>query len=243
MKLEPLDPAIAQLLESERATPKAAPDAAAAIARAMAKGDAILAAAGPATSTQNQTPTAPGKYGWRAVAAGVAGGAVIGSLVTYALLAQHPSAPIPTPVIAPIPSGSSSAIQAPTAAASVSPAISAEPSPTSSARAAPTAHAAVDSTQQRPNDIAKEREIVDAARAALAKGNMAEAARLLREHDKEFPRGQLGEERDALQIIALARGGKKEQARTLFSAFKRAHGSSPLIPMLEAETGGTDAPP
>lgn len=237
MKLEPLDPAIAALLAPEREIPRVT-DAAvdAALARAMERGDVLLSTAPPGGF---DLPHARG-FGSKALAASVAGGALVGSLVTYALLGPRREADAPAPPA----SSSASAPIAPPSAPTADPGplpIPLSALPAESER--PTSTHASSEPPRPSNDIARERELVDAARAALAKGHVDEASRLLREHDTQFPRGQLGEEREALQIIALARGGKKDEGRARLASFRRSHGTSPLLPMLEAEVGAADAGP
>ena len=89
----------------------------------------------------------------------------------------------------------------------------------------------------------RERELVDAARASLGQGRAAEALKLLREHESRFGGGQLGEERDALLVLSLARTGQLAQARDKLRAFRAAHPKSPLLPSLEREVPGPDASP
>ena len=67
--------------------------------------------------------------------------------------------------------------------------------------------------------------------------------KLLREHEARFGGGQLGEERDALLVLALARTGQPAQARDKLRAFRVAHPKSPLLPSLEREVPGPDASP
>ena len=50
-----------------------------------------------------------------------------------------------------------------------------------------------------PNDLRRERELIDAARSALVKGNAKEAIGLLGTHAKRYPKGQLSQEREALR--------------------------------------------
>lgn len=93
------------------------------------------------------------------------------------------------------------------------------------------------------SDLVRERELVDAARASLGQGKAAEALKLLREHEARFGGGQLGEERDALLVLSLARTGQPAQARDKLRAFRAAHPKSPLLPSLEREVLGPDASP
>ena len=77
-----------------------------------------------------------------------------------------------------------------------------DPQPSALARATPSAES------NAPADLRRERELIDAARAALVRGNAKEALSLLGSHVQKYPRGQLIMEREALRKHAL-----KELAR------------------------------
>jgi len=79
-----------------------------------------------------------------------------------------------------------------------------------------------------------ERELIDAARAALVRGRTANALATLRRHRREFPSGALVEERDALVILALARSGDGAQAATRAERFSRRYPRSIFAPAIEA---------
>jgi hypothetical protein len=69
-------------------------------------------------------------------------------------------------------------------------------------------------------------ELIGRARAALPR-DPAAALALLDEHRREFPRGALVEERDAIRVLALAALGRIEQARHEAQMFLRAYPFSP----------------
>jgi hypothetical protein len=74
--------------------------------------------------------------------------------------------------------------------------------------------------------LRNEVELIGRARAALPR-DPAAALALLEEHRREFPRGALVEERDAIRVLALAALGRIEQARHEAQMFLRAYPFSP----------------
>jgi hypothetical protein len=82
------------------------------------------------------------------------------------------------------------------------------------ARLRPTAPRPVPKRRDAPADLlAAERRLLDEARQALSRGDGAEALRVVAVHRRRFPRGQLVEERQALQILGLVRAGRNTEAR------------------------------
>jgi hypothetical protein len=90
-------------------------------------------------------------------------------------------------------------------------------------------------------NLAGELQIVDAARAAIAKRRHAEALRLLAEHEASFPNGQLAQERERLWIQALVATGDDAQARSRAAAFRRHHPNGLLLPAVERALEGERA--
>ncbi len=73
--------------------------------------------------------------------------------------------------------------------------------------------------------------LIDAARAALRRGDLDDAARDLDEHARTYPHGALAEERDALAaLLDLRKGASPDD---VLSAFSRAHPGSVHRAMLE----------
>jgi hypothetical protein len=116
-------------------------------------------------------------------------------------LPTHPlsSSVEPTPMVAPEPAR----------APSVTP---------SDARARPT------TSQLREESVA-----ILEARSALRGGDAARSLTLLEQARVRFPRGALGQEREALTIQALAQSGEHASARRRAVAFLRAHPQSPYV--------------
>jgi len=67
------------------------------------------------------------------------------------------------------------------------------------------------------------------ARAALRSGDAGRSLTLLEQARVRFPRGALGQEREALTIQALAQSGERAVARRRAAAFLRAHPQSPYL--------------
>lgn len=65
----------------------------------------------------------------------------------------------------------------------------------------------------------RERSLLEAAQSALARGDSGEALTLVDRHAHEFPKSELGEEREALRIRALARAGRCDEAKSARAAF------------------------
>jgi len=109
----------------------------------------------------------------------------------------------------------------PTLAATVeplaSPPATATPSGETKARVSPT-------SQLREESLA-----VLEARSALRSGEAARCLSLLESARQRFPRGALGQEREALTIQALARSGDQASARRRAEAFLRRHPQSPYV--------------
>lgn len=74
--------------------------------------------------------------------------------------------------------------------------------------------------------LAAELALVDAAKRALAAGDAALALDRLGAHARDFRRGQLAEERQALRVEALCAAGKRPQARAEATLFLREYPAS-----------------
>jgi hypothetical protein len=220
--LEPLAPELTRLLAVE----KARPDPSAAMqARVLERiGSALLDGiplAGPPVaavpSPRFRLPLAAGL-----VALGALGGAGV-----HALLQK----PQPAPIAAPAPP-----IVAPAPIAAPAPPIAAPPAPpepqiparrTVSSPVRPTAPA-------RDGELAAERALLEQARTALARGKPADALALLSRHEREFARGRLSEERQALTILSLAADHQMDAARSNAARFRREFPRSMLLRTIDA---------
>ena len=133
-------------------------------------------------------------------------------LVTVAVF-PHPPAPTPTPTLAPTPT------PAPTPAPDSPPPTSTTPhtpaTPPTSTTPAPTR---LPTAPHR--DPTRERALLDRAQSALADGDPAAALARLRDHQREFPRGALTEEREALRVHALTKSDQRDAAQRAADAFR-----------------------
>ncbi len=80
----------------------------------------------------------------------------------------------------------------------------------------------------------EERQLIEVARTALIKHEPLAALDAAASHRKRFARGQLAEERDSLEVQALAQAGRREEAKTAARAFLTRYQSSIFGPAVEA---------
>ena len=81
--------------------------------------------------------------------------------------------------------------------------------------------------------LAYERRLIETARSAIARANYPAAVAATKRHAREFKKGVLAEERDALQVIAVARLGDEERAATLGARFLKRYRQSVFRPAVE----------
>ncbi len=80
--------------------------------------------------------------------------------------------------------------------------------------------------------------MLDVARTALGRGDGGNALRATEEHARKFPRGVLGEEREAMAIQALRLLHRDEEAQARLDRFRGRFPTSLIRPALEADAGG-----
>jgi hypothetical protein len=151
-------------------------------------------------------------------------GGAAGALLHAALSRPPPPAVVyvdrPIPVaVAPAPATLSSVAP--------SPEIAVAPSPASSATlsSAPSAG---------PSQLAAERAFLDRARADLVAGEPARALEQLAKHRRSFLNPILAEERDAMEVEALARAGRGAEARARAEAFEKKSPDSLFLPTVSS---------
>lgn len=76
--------------------------------------------------------------------------------------------------------------------------------------------------------LAQEAELLGRAQAAIQGGRAEEALGLLQGHAQRFPAGMLGEEREALEALALCAAGRVTEGRGAAKAFLKGHAGSAL---------------
>lgn len=93
----------------------------------------------------------------------------------------------------------------------------------------------------QPSDVdslAEELALMREVRTALSSGNASRALTLLDEHARRFPRGTLGQERQATRVLALCAAGRVGEARAEAARFEKAAPRSPLLPRIRSSCAG-----
>ncbi|HYP97063.1 MAG TPA: hypothetical protein VER96_00220 [Polyangiaceae bacterium] len=158
------------------------------------------------------------------VMGGATGAALYGALRTQEVRVVYVDRPVlPISVTAP-PAAVSPVVPAPTSTPSAPMPAAIEPG---------TRHAAPAATAQG-SDLARERALLDLARAAASRGEPALALAQTERHRAQFPRAKLAEEREALAIRALLSLGRASEARTRAEAFHLAYPNSLLAPAIDS---------
>jgi hypothetical protein len=223
--LEPLPEELLRLLAAERSRP--APPAALE-ARVLARiGSALLAEVpltGPAAA--KAPPTLPvSRFRRLPLAAGLVALGGLGGAGVHALLNQ------PRPMMV-APAAPAPAAPAPAAQAPVPEVI--DPAPPARTEPRPEPQVPVRQRLPRDGELAAERALLEQARTALARGKPADALALLSRHEREFAKGRLVEERQALTILSLAADHQIDAARANAVKFRRRFPSSMLLRTIDA---------
>jgi hypothetical protein len=232
MSVPDLEPSLAALLRVEREGAGIPPDAKAALWTRLERSIALPPPASP------PSPRPPGAGGGLdaagffkanalrvvlsvlAIAAGVAAFGVV----------ARPADPGPASGSErrPPPSASVFETTAAAPAASASYATSADSAPILQAPSRTPPHA----VRPRPpsdDDLARERALIEAARAAIHTGGPAQGIDKLDEHARSFPNGRMSEERDALRVFALRASGHDVEANAAAEAFRSRYPHSLLL--------------
>jgi hypothetical protein len=90
--------------------------------------------------------------------------------------------------------------------------------------------AVVDNT----SELARERAMLDLARARAAQGEPALVLEQVEQHLREFPRGRLAEEREALAIRALMSLDRRDEAQARAQLFRASYPNSFLTSVLDS---------
>jgi hypothetical protein len=155
----------------------------------------------------------------------VAGGALAGYAVNQRGVSAPTSASAPSVLTPPTPKPASTprgggtpavmpAAEVPTPPAAAAPAAATTANPAPARSVAPIA---IDSAPRV--DPARDAQLLQEARR-LVSGNPARALNLTRDHELHFPASALTEERQALQIEALARLGRRSEAAAALASFR-----------------------
>jgi hypothetical protein len=92
------------------------------------------------------------------------------------------------------------------------------------------------STIARAQSLALERLLLEEARTALARGDGTSAMAAVNRHAMKFPRGALGEEREAMAVQALVATGRLSDAKERAARFHKFFPNSMLSAMVDAAT-------
>lgn len=112
------------------------------------------------------------------------------------------------------------------------------PSPTPTASAKPAIPGpALSAASDRSSSIAEQQALLDEARADFTHGDYAQTLATLAKHFQRFPKSVLAEEREALEIKALAAGGELPRAQRLATRFQAQYPQSLLLPSLRNSVG------
>ncbi|MET0790444.1 MAG: hypothetical protein ABW061_02895 [Polyangiaceae bacterium] len=87
---------------------------------------------------------------------------------------------------------------------------------------------------ENSSELARERALLDRARADAAHGEPGHAFDVTEQHRQRFPQGRLTEEREALAIRALLSLGRTADARARAQTFRSTYPNSFLMPALES---------
>jgi hypothetical protein len=147
------------------------------------------------------------------------------------------NAPPPPSAVASSPVASSPAAEAPVAEAPVAPSTAPVRPRTPVANGATTTAAAA-VPMPSADDLVEETHLLREANVATRAGDPVRALALLEEHARRFPRGVLGEERDAERVLALCAAGRTAEAHAAAQRFLAARPGSALAGRVRSSCGG-----
>lgn len=224
---EPLDPVLASLFDAERRRGGPPPDT-----RDRVRGR-LTASLGAAAGSRAGDVGPRGAAGTAHALGGITGRAlaVLGALVVGGAIGAAAMSTFSPPrivyvdrvVTAPAPTRTERTAE-PTAEPTVS-------TPAPSASAPPILHPA---DPGRDDTLARERAMLDVARSALSSGEAARALDAVERHAREFPKGKMSEEREAIAVQALVKLGRRDAAGARGAAFRKHYPSSVLAPVIDA---------
>jgi hypothetical protein len=238
--IEPIPSALSALFTREAASYAEDPIAKAKVLHRVTRASAFAL---PTTAFDAAHAIAPAKIAatWTAakvatlVAIAFVGGGAAGAAIVWSHASSN-TAPSIAPMAVDRDNVRSKSDSAPIAPPSSSPP---EVSPFDLPRVLPTTPQPSTSNASNANDratgsLAREREVLDAARAALVHGQFEDALRGVRKHEANWPHGALEEEREALAVQALAASGQRAAAEQRAAHFRRAFPQSMLTEVVNA---------
>lgn len=87
---------------------------------------------------------------------------------------------------------------------------------------------------KEPTTLSEERNLIEMARTALARGQAQDAYQALKTHQVKYPKGKFVEERQALIILSLVHLGKIDEANDLAKSFRKKFPNSLLLPTINS---------
>ena len=144
--------------------------------------------------------------------AGVVGTKLVAPPAPAVSIAAPTRLELPPITLVPVPSSEPSVTPVPPL--DVAPAIPPRPPPASTTQGS------------SPSTLARETEIIETGRSAMARGRHADALAAVGEHRRLFPHGRLAEEREELAIRALRAAGRNEEASSRAEQFTKTYPSS-----------------
>lgn len=219
---EPLDPLLTSLFDAERRRGGPPPDTRDRVRHRL------TASLGPAAGNAADDRPRDGATTTHAFG-GLTGRAIpiLGALVVGGALGAASVSTLSSPRIVYVDRVIATPVRAPTDP-------SAEPPVTTGAPAASPSPVIQTANPGRDDTLAKERAMLDVARSALSLGEAARALDVVERHAREFPRGKMSEEREALGVQSLVKLGRRDAAAIRGAAFRRQYPSSVLAPVIEA---------
>ena len=213
-RIDPVDAALGALFHAERGAkaPLGAKE------RSWAK---LEAAVGMPTTAAPAKAVGPASAGMLKLLGALAVGAVLGGGAVATL-----RAPTVVYVDRPVPAASSAE---PAPAVVGMPTVIRAPAP-----ADPAPSVAAPTPVPSSSNLAAERAVLDEARTALGRGNGQHALEATARHQREFPRGQLAEEREAIAVQALTNLQRCDEATARGNRFKQRYSNSVLGPVVDA---------
>ena len=88
-------------------------------------------------------------------------------------------------------------------------------------------------SRRSAEDEALELRLLERARRALRQRDYADAWSALAAHERQFPRGRLAEEREALKVTTLTGLGKRDDARRVAAEFRKRFPQSVLLSRMD----------
>jgi len=232
--LEPLPPSLRALVDAEKASPDPQSEVADKVFSRLTATLGIGAVAGSAATPHEPTSALPpprpsllGHGPYRTLAT-----LLVGATMGAAGYATVSHVRAPGREVSPATASPPPALPPPLPQATETPAPAPAAVPPAASPSLPSGTAPV-SSHAHDDRLAAERNLIEMARTSLARGRIEGTLAVLRRHSRQFPHGQLSEERDSLLVQALVTKGDYDQARERAAAFRRRYPASLFAPAID----------